>query len=181
MQRLLEPVQISIPYAESITFPSHRLRTRRDHERFLCLIEASAFLHQHQRERGTTDDGMPYVLASVADYRIAYGLATEVLASTLHELTRGAQELWHKIRDWVEEQTLEDPEDFHFSRRNLRDHSGLEDHRLRDALAELVEMEYLEAISGTNGKQFRYRLLVRSQKGGRLPILTPDELERQIG
>ena len=34
------------------------MRTRRDNERFLCLIEAVAFLHQHQREiRRVTIEG----------------------------------------------------------------------------------------------------------------------------
>ena len=37
-QKLLEPVQVGIPFAELLSFPNHRLRTRRDHERFLCLI-----------------------------------------------------------------------------------------------------------------------------------------------
>ena len=50
-QRLLEPLPVVIPYADRLTFPDAWMRTRRDHARFLNLIEVSAFLHQHQRER----------------------------------------------------------------------------------------------------------------------------------
>ena len=50
-QRLLEPLPVVIPFADKLTFPSAWMRTRRDHARFLNLIEVSAFLHQHQRER----------------------------------------------------------------------------------------------------------------------------------
>jgi DNA primase catalytic core len=50
-QRLLESIPVVIPYVEHLTFPTRWLRTRRDNERFLCLIEASAFLHQYQRPR----------------------------------------------------------------------------------------------------------------------------------
>ena len=50
-QRLLEPLPVVIPFADRLSFPSSWMRTRRDHARFLNLIEVSAFLHQHQRER----------------------------------------------------------------------------------------------------------------------------------
>ena len=56
------------------------MRTRRDHARFLNLIEVSAFLHQHQRER--TREGA--IVAAVADYAVAYALAAEVLGETLY-------------------------------------------------------------------------------------------------
>ena len=178
-QKLLEPVQVGIPYAELLSFPNHRLRTRRDHERFLCLIEASAFLHQHQRARGVTDDGTPYILASEEDYALAYTLAKEVLASSLHELSHASRELWSRLQQWTAE-TAGSGTDFSFSRRDLRDALGLEDHRLRDGLADLVEMEYLETVSGGNGKQYRYRLLVHNSRGVRLPLLTPAELAQKL-
>jgi len=178
-QRLLEPVLIFIPYAGHISFPSKKLRTRRDHERFLCLIEASAFLHQHQRERGVTEDGSPYVLATVDDYRLAHRLAKDVLASTLHELSREACELWQSIRTWVLEQGADRPGDVLFTRRDLRLVLTLEDHRLRANLGELVEMEYLEVVAGSNGRAFHYRLLVTQESATSLALLAPEELERR--
>lgn len=171
LQKLLEPVQIGIPYGEHIDFPIHRLRTRRDHERFLCLIEVSAFLHQHQRSRGVTEDGTHYVLANLDDYALAYTLAKEVLASSLHELNKNARELWEKLVQWVGDQ-----EEATFSRKEVRDQFGLEDHRLREALNDLLEMEYLETVSGGNGRLYRYRLLVRNRDGTRLSIKIPGEL-----
>ena len=172
MQKLLEPVQIGIPYVDHLDFPAHRLRTRRDHERFLCLIEVSAFLHQHQRPGGVTDDGTSYVLANLDDYALAYTLAKEVLASSLHELNKNARELWEKLVAWPQADG-----ESHFSRRDVREGFGLEDHRVRDALSDLVEMEYLETIGGGGvGKQHRYRLLVRNPSGQRLTLKTPAEL-----
>ena len=43
-QRLLEPVLVFNPYAEVLTFPASTLKTRRDHEKFLRLINAICFL-----------------------------------------------------------------------------------------------------------------------------------------
>ncbi len=96
-QRMLKPLQVYVPYAELISFPSKWLRTRRDHERFLCLVEVIAFLHQHQRAHGQTSDGKPSILANLDDYSLAYQLALDVLTSTLHELGREAQELGLKL------------------------------------------------------------------------------------
>ena len=180
-QRLLEEVLVFIPYADKLTFPNKRLRNRRDNERFLCLIEASAFLHQHQRQRGNTDDGESYVLANLDDYRLAYDLAKEVLATTLHELSRGAKDIWQKIRDWaVGEAGLESCSDLVFTRRELRKVTGAEDHQLRAALQELVDMEYLEIAGGAVGKAFHYRLLVARDQDIPVALLPPEELERRL-
>lgn len=179
-QRLLEPVLVYIPYAEHLSFPSKWLRTRRDNERFLCLIEAVTFLHQFQRERGVTDDGTPYILANVADYRLAYGLAKDVLATTLHDLSRDAQDLFELIREWVAEHAPQSLPEVVFSRRNLRTVTGLEDHRLRQSLNELVDMEYLDVVQGGNGRTYQYRLASddKSQPASLRDLTTPEELER---
>ena len=179
-QRLLEPVLIFVPYADQLIFPSKKLRNRRDHERFLSLIDASAFLHQHQRERGQTEDGDAFVLASLDDYRLAYRLAQQVLQVTLHELTRGAQDVWHRIRDWVNAEAGGSARDFLFTRRDLRQLTGGEDHQLRTALQELVDMEYLEVATGATGRAFQYRLLVTSEAEAPAVLIAPDELERRL-
>jgi energy-coupling factor transporter ATP-binding protein EcfA2 len=181
-QRLLEPVLVFIPYAELLEFPSKWLRTRRDNERFLCLIEAVTFLHQFQRERGETEDGTPYVMANLDDYRIAYELAKDVLATTLHELSREAQDLFETVKEWVSENHPSRPGDVIFTRRDLRTVTNLEDHRLRQSLNELVDMEYLELVSGGNGRTHQYR--VASGDGGKAPssmreLTTPEELARR--
>jgi len=179
-QRLLQPVLVFIPYADKLTFPSRKLRNRRDHERFLCLIEASAFLHQYQRERGQTEDGDDYVLASLDDYRLAYQLANEVLSMTLHELSRPAKDLWEKVRSWLWAQAADQVREFLFSRKDLRRVTELEDHQLRNALQELVDMEYLEVVSGGNGRTLLYRLLATTEEEAPVALLSPDELERRL-
>ena len=48
-QRLLRPIAVRNPYADALTFPDERTRLRRDHEKYLTLIDTIALLHQHQR------------------------------------------------------------------------------------------------------------------------------------
>jgi hypothetical protein len=49
-QRLLRAIAVRNPYADALTFPDGRTRLRRDHEKYLTLIDTLALLHQHQRE-----------------------------------------------------------------------------------------------------------------------------------
>lgn len=176
-QRLLEPVKVVIPYVDQLDFPSSWLRTRRDHERFLCLIEASAFLHQHQRPRktvmGPDDEKIPYIEATLADYRLAYHLAKDVLKDTLHELSTPA-------RDLLELAKTLDPD---FTRRQLRERAQWPQRLLHDTLEELVDMEYLTVTSGSNGKAFRYAVVPEAEeKPSPIRSLThPDELARKLG
>jgi hypothetical protein len=80
-QRLLDTLPVVIPNAEQLEFPAHAVRHRRDHQKLLALITASALLHQHQRTRGTvTIDGEPvvYLEAAPADVDLALHLAETV-------------------------------------------------------------------------------------------------------
>lgn len=184
MQRLLESVTVYLPYAELMSFPTRWLRTRRDHQRFLCLIEAVAFLHQHQRDGGTEEvDGQPvrFIRASLDDYRLAYKLARDVLKITLHELSRDGSLLWTAALEMVKQRVAQNAPAY-FTRKELRAHTDWHDHRLRDALDELVEMEYLDKIGGSQGKTYHYRL---NSEDGAEPVslrelTTPEQLEAKM-
>ena len=55
-----EPLAVMNPYAAALTFPAELTRTRRDHEKYLTLMDAIALLHQHQRpiKTATRDDAV---------------------------------------------------------------------------------------------------------------------------
>ena len=62
-------------------FPAKLIRARRDFPQLLALIEASAILHQQQRER----DEQGRIIATEADYRIVYDLAAPVFGAAAAE------------------------------------------------------------------------------------------------
>jgi DNA primase catalytic core len=170
-QRLLEPLPVVIPFADRLTFPSHWMRTRRDHARFLNLIEVSAFLHQFQRER---QNGA--IAASIDDYTVAYELAGEVLADTFSDLRKPLREAYERIRELFRE------EQGSVSRRDLRERLSVPDSTVRRWLSELVELEYLEVVEMGRrgaGKATRYRLSERGPKEElMLGLVSPEELRR---
>ncbi len=174
-QRLLEPLPVVIPFADKLSFPSSWMRTRRDHARFLNLIEVSAFLHQHQRER--TREGA--IVAALADYEAAYGLAGEVLRETLTDVKKPLREALVRI------QALAAKGEGSVSRREIREALGVPDSTVRRWLTELVELEYLVASEGGGkggaGKTTRYQLVASETKGDLpLGLLTPAELAARL-
>jgi len=172
-QRLLEPRPVIIPYADRLTFPSAWMRTRRDHARFLNLVEVSAFLHQHQRE---TREGA--ILASLADYEAAYALAAQVLSETLSDVKKPLREAYERVRE------LALKGNGSVSRRDIREALQVPDSTVRRWLQDLVELEYLaqvEASKGGAGKTTRYRVVDREPKGEALVgLLTPAELRARL-
>jgi hypothetical protein len=185
VQRLLEPVHVHIPFVDIIAFPDAWLRTRRDHLRFLNLIEASAFLHQYQRPRGPDRES---IAATVEDYRVAYELAREVLGSTLADLKKPARDLLEAMRAVLaalgRERKLP-PERMTVTRRELRERTGLPDHQVRRLLGELVALEHVVLVNGSQGRLCSYRLADGSGDGTPATtlrgLLAPDELAKKLG
>jgi len=168
-QRLLESLPVVVPFADKLTFPSSWLRTRRDYARFLNLIEVSAFLHQHQRERRGGA-----IVASLADYAAAYALAGEVLRETLTDLRKPLREAYTRIR------CLSEKGNGTVSRREIREALSEPDSTVRRWLADLVELEYLvvtEAGRQGQGKTTRYLVVELGSTPSRIDgLLTPEEL-----
>jgi len=80
----LRTLAVVNPYAQQLTFLDDRTRTRRDHEKYLTLIDTIALLHQHQREvKAVTRGGkrIEYVEVTLDDIETANQLAHEVLAA----------------------------------------------------------------------------------------------------
>lgn len=196
-QRLLRTVSVVIPYADAIEFPTAWLRTRRDNLRFLHLIEVLAFLHQYQRplvhkrtvapfgkklEDVTEEElGNAVVIATLADYAAAYELAGGLLGETLLDLKKPERSFLDLIRSDME-RLEEKGQVADFSRREMRELSGLPQHRIRELFETLLELEYIEPVRSSRGAGVRYRLT----QAAMLPqhtipgLLTPEALAKKL-
>ena len=165
-QRLLRPLHVVNPFADRLTFLDDTTRTRRDHEKYLALIDAVALVHQHQREvkvgvvRGRRVD---YVEATLDDIATANRLASEALGRSLDELppqTQASARAGARVgRARSARSSKVEQSAFLFSRRQLLDATGWRLTQLRVHLARLVEMEYLLVHRGSRGLAFVYELL----------------------
>jgi DNA primase len=164
-QRLLQPVKVLNPYADRLTFLSDKTRTRRDHEKYLTLIDTIALLHQYQRMRRTlAQDGetIDYIEATWQDIAQANALAHEVLGRSLDELPPQTRRVLARVIEMVSAQCVSQQiarAEYRFSRREARDYTGLSDTQLRVHLDRLVALEYLLVHRGMRGQSFVYELL----------------------
>jgi len=195
-QRLLRPLKVIIPYVDLIDFPKEWLRGRRDHDRFLSLIEGIAFLHQYQRKIGS-DDGAEnhrrlgggldrseatcpggvsgrvepanqYIEAAIADYAHAYELAQTVFANTFGDLPKPAVDLVAQINAMLAQSGKKE-----FARRDVREFTRLPDHIVKRHMRTLEDLEYVHVTRAPNGGSFRYRLMPGGAPSPVLAGLTP--------
>ncbi len=154
-QRLLEAVAVVNPFAEQLTFADTSTRTRRDHAKYLGLIRAVTFLHQHQRVRRTVvvdDVEVVYVETAAADVAIANRVANEVLGRSLDVLPPQTRRLLDLLHGYVTTAAGDgDRSGVRFSRRQVRESVGWGDTQLKVHLARLVDLELVVPHKGDGG------------------------------
>ncbi len=171
-QRLLRSLAVVNPYADQLTFLDDRTRTRRDHDKYLTLIDVIALLHQHQRQIKTASvaenatAGAPYTIeyieATLGDIELANRIAHEVLGTSLDELPPQTRRVLAGVHALVRAKMTDQgslQRDTRFSRSQVRTATGLSDTQARVHLERLCAMEYLLTHRGQRGQSYEYELL----------------------
>ena len=176
-QRLLKPLRVFNPYAPQLTFANDKTRLRRDHHKYLTLIDAVAFLHQYQRPVETMtihDQEIEYINVIPSDIAIANRLASEVLGRSLDELSPQTRNFLLQIHDLAQHsdaKTHGHRKEFRFTRREIREAIGWSDFQVRTHLKKLVDLEYVITHRGKNGQRYEYELLYDGQGREGQPFL----------
>ncbi len=164
-QRLLRPLNVVNHYAHQLLFLTDQTRRRRDHVKYLTLIQAVALLHQYQREVKTIEiDGknIEYIEVIPRDIQIANQLSNYMLGRSIDELAPQTRRLLLQMHDLIRgecvAQQLEQIE-YRFTRRYLRERLRWGATQLRIHLDRLADMEYIVAHSSGRGKVTTYELL----------------------
>jgi hypothetical protein len=181
-QRLLRPLKVIIPFVELIEFPAAWLRSRRDNDRFLSLIEGIAFLHQHQRET-SEEGGAGFIIASLDDYAIAYDLAHQVFAQAGNDAPKPVADFLAKVEGVIEAEAARQKarvEDVWFTRRMIREAIKLPDHLIKAHMRQIEDLEYVQVQRAPQGGSFRYRLLPQKKAPAVLDgLLAPSALAQK--
>ena len=165
-QRLLRPLAVVNPFATQLSFAASQTRLRRDHAKYLAMIDAVTFLFQYQRTVKTNRfaDGstMDYIEVTPADIALANRLATAVLARSLDDLPPQTRRFLLSLHGWAVAAataaglTLER---FSFSRREAREGIDVGQTQSRMHLDRLIEHDFVELLrSNGDGLSQRYRL-----------------------
>jgi len=187
-QRLLKSLAVINPYAEELSFLDDRTRLRRDHEKYLTLIDSIALLHQYQRETKTikvNGETIDYIEATLEDIEIANRLAHEILGKTLDELPPQTRKLLTRIQTIVVEQCKQqslEQNDYRFSRKTIRDKTGWSDNQLKVHCKRLEDMEYLLVHRGGRGQSLEYELLydgdIKNDQPQLMGLIETDKLKK---
>ncbi len=179
-QRLLKPVSVAIPYAKHLSYGDEQLRARRDNKKYLNLICAVAFLQQYQREIKKYQLGnimFDYIDSIPDDLDIANELAEKILIHTLDELAPPSRELLKQITEMTEEQRkkqgnskTKDSDPISFTRREIRENTKWSDFQIRTHIKQLEDLEYIQILSGNQGKKYSYQLIYEGSCSGRPTI-----------
>jgi DNA primase len=190
-QRLLNPIAVVNNFTPYLTYPNKSLVTRRDHEKYLGLIDATTFLHQYQRKIHTMEiDGEPveYIEVTLEDIDRANKIANEVLGQSLDELARPSRTLLDGIYKMVKELSEKNStpiDEVYFTRRMIRETMGWSDWQIKVHIKQLEELEYLTIRIGSRGKEYAYALNYKGQgeDNGRFYLnLTPvEEIQKLMG
>ena len=191
-QRLIQPMKIANPYAQYLTFTSGRTRTRRDHEKYLTLIDTIALLHQHQRQAithkigtGTTAREIQMLPVTLEDIAAANLLAPEVLGRSLDELPPQTRRLLDNIKALILAKLEATPEleqaTSFFSRKELREFTGWSQTQIHRHLDCLVDLEYLRQHGSKNGVRMKYQLLsdINVELGYSIGLLDVEKLKKK--
>jgi hypothetical protein len=188
-QRLLQPIPIINPYAESLTFLSDRLRTRRDHEKYMQMIETITNLRQYQKPikfLTHLSETIRYIETDRDDIRSGNYYASEILGRCLDDMPAQTRHLVLWLDEWVGDLSETREKNRHeiiFCRREVRDACHWSDTQLKIHLNRLVELEYLILHRSKDHRQrYRYELLYDGQGQDGNPFFTglinPDKLVR---
>ena len=161
-QRLLKPLMVVNEFAEELKFRSDRTRTRRDHAKYLALIRVIALLHQHQRDIKTVDhhgESIEYIEVTREDIAKADQLAGAILSRSYDELPERTQFVLNAIHQQLVktcEAKVIQASDFRFTRREIRDLTGMGNTQLKIHLDRLEDLEYISRAqrAGANHKIF---------------------------
>src|SRR5882724_11841112 len=164
-QRLLRAIAVRNPYADALTFPDERTRLRRDHEKYLTLIDTLALLHQHQREiKSAEQDGerIEYVEVTLQDIETANELAHEALGRSRDEISPQTRRLLELVTAMVDRHCTARAitrADYRFSRREVRESTNWSDFQVKMHMHKLEELEYVLVHRGGRGQSFVCELL----------------------
>jgi DNA primase len=141
------------------------LIARREHPKYLTLINTIALLHQHQREikravEGTTE--VDYIEVTQSDIALANELAKAVLWRSFDELAPPVRGMLKELRQVFGQRATEMGIEIYqvqLSRREIRRATNWSEWQVKSYCQKLVEMEYLALTNSGNGKPSLYKLL----------------------
>ena len=154
MQRVLLPIKIINPYAESLKIPSEVFKKRRTNAHYLQFIEAITFYHQYARTQQVDEEtGEVFIETTLEDIEEANELMKQVLLRKSDNLSGACRSYYEWLKSYIKANkigTFTSKEMSMLSRRSItsikRYHKALSDYG------------YLESVTLPKVKGYHYKI-----------------------
>lgn len=150
---LLEPKEVINPYAGQIRLPDKVHKIRRLNYLFQCFVKQITWWHQYQRQ----EDEEGRLLTTKADLQAAIQLLFETIILKVDELDGALRQFYEQLKSYVLEQ--EAGEQYHFTRREVRQALNISKSRQHSYMRELLGLEYLQQVGGHSNRGYQYKIL----------------------
>ncbi len=167
VQREIEPWEVSNIYSKSLDFKADNHRARRDHDKYLMIIESLTLFFQRQRHQYVGSDGRRTVKTHLIDIVIAGFIARRLFKTTLDELPPQTRNFFQKIVKCMQDKSeTEDCDILNvcITRKEMRELTKLSNNRVHEHAHRLFLFEYMSSKREADG--FRYRLTFRPDEAG---------------
>jgi hypothetical protein len=155
IQRVLDPVRVINPYAESLRIPTRCFKPLRTHEHYLQFIETVTWYHQYQRaEQVNKETGEVYITTTLDDIAIANELIKEVLLTKSDELPKTIRDFFEQVKDWLRVEKKES-----FYSKALRTHFRMYPMKANRYIKTLEQYGYLKKAGGNRKQGYEYEVV----------------------
>lgn len=155
VQRVLVPLQIRNPYAESLLIPAEVFKPRRSNAHYLAFIEAVTFYHQYQREKQyDTLSGEEFIETTIEDIEEANRLMKGVLLRKSDDLSGACRNYFERLKDWLKKEDKNS-----FTTKEVRQALRVNASNQKRYMVELQTGYYVRKSKGNQAQGFRYEVL----------------------
>ena len=155
MQRVLQPVQIRNPYAESLKIPDEVFKPRRTNAHYLAFVELITFYHQYQREKKYDQEtGEEFIETTLEDIAEANKLMKEILLRKSDELNGATRSYFEKLKEYLTANKQTD-----YTNREIRQHLRIKGTTLRRYHNELASCGMIRVKAGKRNAGYQYEVV----------------------
>jgi len=147
--RLLEPLEVTNPYAHKVHLPEGAHKLRRLNELYQSFVRQLTLLRQYQRKR----DSQGRLIAQKEDLQSACDILFESILLKVDELDGSLRQFFEQLKAYVREKG----EGYEFTRFEARQATGVSKTQQHHYINKLVELEYVQQWGHAN-RGYRYRI-----------------------
>ena len=156
-QLQLHPMEVVIPFAESLDLPPHVFKKLRTKSHYLTLVKSLTLWNQRNRKRTEDKEGNPCLLSEVDDVRWANHLCRESLLRKSDELSGKTRNFFESLK---ESQTTDNKQNPLFRAVEVRTRFRLHPMKLKRYLDELESRGLIRCKSRSQKTGNEYEILV---------------------